>query len=47
LKDYFNWDLYKKLKTSYKPVDYREMIEEESGVELRGEQACVNGNCEL
>ena len=45
LKDMYNINLWNKLKESYINVDYRDMSEEESTINMQGELACAGGKC--
>ena len=46
-KDAYNLSLYRKLKASYKTVDWSLMREAECNVNLQGEVACAGGACEV
>lgn len=45
IKDYYNWKLYQKLKSSFQPVDYRYMWEKRAH-NLAEDIACSGGQCE-
>ena len=45
LKDMYNIELWNKLKESYINVDYNDMTENESTINIQGELACAGGKC--
>lgn len=47
LKDVHNWKLWMDLVRTYKPVDYKKMVEEEDNTKPEAELACAGGACEI
>ena len=47
LKDAWLWALWTRLRADFQPVDYTTMIEETPTLDLRGEQACAGGQCQM
>jgi hypothetical protein len=45
LKDAYNLDLWNKLVDSYSDVDYLNVFEEKSSINIQGELACAGGAC--
>jgi hypothetical protein len=47
LKDAYNLDLWNKLVDSYSEVNYLNVLEEKSTINIQGELACAGGACLL
>jgi ribonucleoside-triphosphate reductase len=47
IKDVYNWRRWEKLKASLRSVDYSQMVEEDSTINMSGEVACAGGACLL
>jgi ribonucleoside-triphosphate reductase len=45
LKDFYNFNLWEKLKESYIDIDYKNMNEETSSINVQNELACSGGAC--
>ena len=45
LKDAYNLDLWNKLIDSYSEVNYLNVLEEKSTINIQGELACAGGAC--
>jgi ribonucleoside-triphosphate reductase (thioredoxin) len=47
LKDIYNWNVWQKLKESYRPVEYSEVVEDEDSTKIAESVACAGGACQL
>ena len=45
LKDMYNIELWNKLKENYVDIDYKDMVEETSTIDVQNELACAGGSC--